>query len=316
MDMLDWEFPDWLEEDCDGTTETTPPSEEQTDIPETNVQAEKNVGLMTQSLKDVFDKLLVDGSVNDMKDLVEKVRVIVSMDRLKELKGNVCNDIVDGKACNSTRNFHMQSVKGSVATLSWDCSNGHKGTWVSSEVLTRSYFSNFYVNDVLICASVLLTGNNYSKFQLLCKALNAKVPEMSTFLRVQKHFTAPVIVDFWNSMKEDMISALKNLKQHCLCGDARNDSPGFCARYCVYVLMEHFTKAVIDVEILDKRETGGKSPNMEPLGLSRILERLMKDLDIGELCTDASSTIIKLVETLKGLSAEGRGTLYNRAVGC
>ena len=42
-----------------------------------------------------------------------------------------------------------------------------------------------------------------------------------------------------------------------LCGDGRNDSPGHSAKYCVYVLMEQFVDVIVDLVVVDKRETGG-----------------------------------------------------------
>lgn len=97
-----------------------------------------------------------------------------------------------------------------------------------------------------------------------------------------------------------MLEILKGYKDICLCGDGRKDSPGHSARYCIYTLMEHVTKVVVDLEVIDKRETGGNSTAMEKEGLRRLLERLMTELPLDELCTDASSTIIKLVRDMKG----------------
>ena len=97
-------------------------------------------------------------------------------------------------------------------------------------------------------------------------------------------------------MKEKVCAVLNPYKELC-----RNDSPGFSARFCVYVLMEQFTSALIDLEVLEKRETGGISPNMEREGLKRLLMRLMDKISISEIATDASSSIIKCVETLKGM---------------
>ena len=39
---------------------------------------------------------------------------------------------------------------------------------------------------------------------------------------------------------------------------------------------------------------------MEREGLRRLLERLMDKLPLSEICTDASSTIIKLIRDMKG----------------
>ena len=44
-----------------------------------------------------------------------------------------------------------------------------------------------------------------------------------------------------------------------LSGDGRNDSSGHTARYCIYTLMEETSKVVVDLGVVDKRETSGKS---------------------------------------------------------
>ena len=54
-------------------------------------------------------------------------------------------------------------------------------------------------------------------------------------------------------------------------GDGRNNSPGHTAHYCIYMLMEETTKMVVDIEVIGKRETGGKSAAMEKLAMSRLL---------------------------------------------
>ena len=85
-----------------------------------------------------------------------------------------------------------------------------------------------------------------------------------------------------------------------LCGDGRNDSPGHNAKYCTYVLMEEFLEVIIDVDVVDMRETGGISTNMEVFGLKRLLERLVGKIILSEIVTDASTSVIALVRKLKG----------------
>ena len=60
---------------------------------------------------------------------------------------------------------------------------------------------------------------------------------------------------------------LKQYDDLCLCGEGRNDSPDHSPRYCVYTLIEHATKVVVDMVNIDKREMGGKSVTMEKQGL-------------------------------------------------
>ena len=72
-------------------------------------------------------------------------------------------------------------------------------------------------------------------------------------------------------------------------------SPGHSAKYGTYVLMEQFLGVIVDIEIIDKRETGGVSTNMEMTGLRKLLERI-----VGKLGTDASTSIIALIRKMKG----------------
>ena len=85
-----------------------------------------------------------------------------------------------------------------------------------------------------------------------------------------------------------------------LCGDGRNDSPGHSAKYCVYVLMEQFTGVIVDLEVVDKRETSGVSTNMEVFGLKKLLERVVGEIVLSEILTDASTAVIALVRKMKG----------------
>jgi hypothetical protein len=82
-----------------------------------------------------------------------------------------------------------------------------------------------------------------------------------------------------------------------LCGDGRNDSPGHCAKYCVYLLMEQFLDVIVDIEVTDKREAGGVSTNMEVYTLKKLLERIVGKLLISEIVTDASTTVMDFSDT-------------------
>ena len=83
---------------------------------------------------------------------------------------------------------------------------------------------------------------------------------------------------------------------HVNVGDGRNDSPGSCAKYCAYTLMDVDTEKVVHCEIVDKREVELKSPNMERLGLKRGLNYLKGcSIVVDELVTDASIVIISMM---------------------
>ena len=97
--------------------------------------------------------------------------------------------------------------------------------------------------------------------------------------------------------------------QHAiLCAGGRNNSPGHSAKYCMYALMEQHLEVIVDVEVVDKRETGGVSTNMEVFGLKKILELIVGQIMVSEIVTDASAAVIALVRKMKGT-----GTVKYRA---
>ena len=76
----------------------------------------------------------------------------------------------------------------------------------------------------------------------------------------------------------------------------------FSNRHCVYVLREQFMSVVVDMEVVNKRETKGVSTDMEREGLRRLLLRHKQGLDISELITDASFVIQMFVKDYKGIN--------------
>ena len=102
----------------------------------------------------------------------------------------------------------------------------------------------------MIPAALVLTGNNYSKFSLLCQALNVKIPGEQSFLNSEKHYIAPTVFDFWEQMNVACSNVLGD-KELCILGDGCSDSPGHCARCCSYVVMENEAGTVLDIQIVD-----------------------------------------------------------------
>lgn len=83
-------------------------------------------------------------------------------------------------------------------------------------------------------------------------------------------------------------------------GDGRMDSPGHCAQYCSYTVMENDTKKILSILTLDKRETGKKSTNLEVKGFKRSLEELGQKVKVVEVVTDAHLQIGALMSKFYG----------------
>ena len=78
-----------------------------------------------------------------------------------------------------------------------------------------------------------------------------------------------------------------------MCGDGRNDSPGYNAQYCTYSLMDITTDKILALEVIDSREANDKSVNMEKLGFTRAVDDLVakSPQPVVEIVTDENSQI-------------------------
>ncbi len=257
-------------------------------------------GNMFKALSELYQN---DESCEAYK-LLNKERLIVSTQKLKELKGSFCTVAIEsGVICNLPQQLTHEII-GSVCKLRWTCHANHHGMWVSSEIVTHSHHAPVYLNNLLVTASILLSGNQYAKVSTLCKFLQLCIPSSSVFCRDQRLFHIPVIMNMWETMKNTVEEILSPYDGLILGGDGRNDSPGFSARFGTYFTMDLITKVIVDMEVLHKRHTGGILTNMEREARTTILLRLMKKFDIGEFVTDASSSIIKRIRDLKGMYLE------------
>ena len=201
--------------------------------------------------------------------------------------------------CSARQIVTEKKIDGCVLSLVYKCEKGHGGVWYSSSVICEKRNQKVFVTPTLLSAAVLISGNNFDKLSLFAKCLNWQFVSQTHFTRTQSLYAIPSIKDFWSRMKTLLWEVFKN-ESLVLSGDGRMDSPGFSAKYCLYVMMHTFLNVILDVEVVDKRETSGTSTLMEKTGCKRILERANSVLNVSELVTDASSTIIKMLTELKG----------------
>lgn len=194
---------------------------------------------------------------------IKGTKVICSLDLLLQQLAGPCKF----PGC-----IHMATLEyslcGTCAVIRWKCPAGHKGRFCTS-------------GD----ANGMLSNN-------------LEFISASTFQRVQKLYCAPVIDEWWEHMREELWAQFAN-DDLTVCGDGQCDSPGFSAKNLCYYVMEMITGYVIEIEVLDKRHVGLKSSTMEKKALNHCLQRLQRVLNVIEVCTDASSSIKKLIGKLE-----------------
>ncbi|XP_078671186.1 uncharacterized protein LOC144911212 [Branchiostoma floridae x Branchiostoma belcheri] len=187
---------------------------------------------------------------------------------------------------------------GSGMVVKWHCRNGHLiWRWFSQPRLKYGLQGG----DFMQASSVLLSGNNYSKFSLLCKFMNLGCVNVSTFHKIQMQYCVPTSDAYWEEKQDEVIRVLRNKEEVILLGDGRMDSPGYCAQYCTYTAIDNQTKSIVAVEVIDKRETNRKSTTMEKEGFKRTMDKLLGvGVPVTEVCTDAHPQISALMNQDKG----------------
>ena len=77
---------------------------------------------------------------------------------------------MDGNLCNGPLTQETKTASGNLELFS-KCTNGHSKKWVSSEVLTQKRNQSIYLNDSMLPAAIIISGNHYEKFSLFVEPL-------------------------------------------------------------------------------------------------------------------------------------------------
>ena len=101
-----------------------------------------------------------------------------------------------------------------------------------------------FASTVATAAGVLITGNNFEKIQMMTTICDIHFVSELTFNRTQLLCVLPAIMELREQMKCRVWDVLKDTLL-VLCGDESNGSPGYSARYSVYMLMLHFLKLLV-----------------------------------------------------------------------
>ncbi|XP_052266083.1 uncharacterized protein LOC127868385 [Dreissena polymorpha] len=221
--------------------------------------------------------------------LAEEVKVIVFLKQLLQLAELTVKKC---PTCGSDRLVIQESYFGSSVSLKWVCPSDHTAAqWHSQPILNRMMRSG----EFSISATILTSGNNYGKMSLWDQMLKVKFPSANQFHRIQTHYLVPTIDSYWQHTQEEILAACQG--EIVVLGDGRNDSPGHCAQYCSYSLMDNASKKILTLQTVDKRMTGRKSAAMEKVGFQAAMDDLnAKGVGVVEVVTDAHMGIGALMK--------------------
>lgn len=228
------------------------------------------------------------GDAGTFESFVTVKKVLVNIPNLLALAKHKCHRV----GCYEPITKCTPVVSGCSVKLEMTCSAKHLMEWHSCPNITSKAGGSVPSNNILQAAGILFCGSHFAKYFMLNRICHIHGISESTFYRYQKYLLAPAVEQYWQSQQQDVVSKLSG-KSLILSGDGRCDSPGKSAKFCSYTLMDTATELVVHTNAVDKREVGGKSPNMEREGLFRGLTEVTgaQNLKVREIVTDASTSV-------------------------
>nr|XP_022295894.1 uncharacterized protein LOC111105799 [Crassostrea virginica] len=116
-------------------------------------------------------------------------------------------------------------------------------------------------SNLLLAGSIVFSGLNISKCLRFLQHLKVPAFSASTFNRIQSAYVVPSILFTWDFHQAELLDMYQD-RMLTLGGDARCDSPGFCAKYGSYTLMDLENGKVLDFQLVQSNEVAG-STHME-----------------------------------------------------
>lgn len=124
------------------------------------------------------------------------------------------------------------------------CTQGHEYTWYSQPCHNSMPWGNLCAG-----AAVLFSGSNYRKVWTLFNHLGVPFVSQSTYYQMQRSYLIPVVLEHWRHLQDAHLLSLQGLDIN-LGGDGRCDSPGYCAKYGTYTLMDLERNKILDIQVV------------------------------------------------------------------
>ncbi|XP_077060976.1 uncharacterized protein LOC143713532 [Siphateles boraxobius] len=204
-------------------------------------------------------------------------------------------------ACCERSDSSIVQQEGTFLKIKQVCAScGYHRFWQNQPMLHR----NMPTCNLLLSGAIHFTGCLATQTLRMLTLFGLQCISASSYFRHQRRYTIPVIVQAWQNDQAKNFSDLRAMDGGLvLAGDCRSDSPGHCAKYGSYSLIEDRVNKVVDVQLVQSSEVPNSSW-CELEGLKRSVGLLRgKDLHLATLITDRHRQVAKWVR--EELSPEG-----------
>ncbi|XP_059420266.1 uncharacterized protein LOC132155477 [Carassius carassius] len=197
-------------------------------------------------------------------------------------------------ACCGETQGHIMHPEGTFIKVKQACGTcGNECYWQNQEKVHR----NMPACNLLLSGAIHFSGCMATQTIRMLKLFGVQCISPGTFFRHQGYYTIPTIVQAWRNEQSGIIRELKETGGGLiLSGDCRSDSPGHCAKYGSYSLIEDRINKVLDVQLVQSSEVPSSSW-CELEGLKRSMQFLMdQDMQVSALITDRNRQVMMLGE--------------------
>ncbi|XP_078028282.1 uncharacterized protein LOC144464625 [Epinephelus lanceolatus] len=172
------------------------------------------------------------------------------------------------------------------------CACGYQHSWQNQPMLNR----NMPACNLLLSGAIHFSGCMATQTLRMLKLFGLQCISAGTFFHHQRLYTIPTIVDTWQTQQTELVRQLKEMGGGLiLSGDCRSVSPGHCAKYGTYSLIEDRVNNVMDLQLVQSSEVPS-SNWCELEGLKRSIAFLEEqDMTASALITDRSRQVAKWV---------------------
>lgn len=193
--------------------------------------------------------------------------------------------------CNERYESRMISTVGFVTKILCTCPDGHTYMWQSSPVTKRRWDLN-----VVVSCAASLCGIGHSTLKSLFSTIQAPFLGKTCYHKITNNFLRPAVFQIYESRMKEVYAFFKDHDEVRVGGDGQFDSPGFCAKFCRYSLLEHSTGKLLSFFVVQKGQYSGE---LEKVGCKEALLSLSDKIpNLKHLVVDRHSGIKKMMPLL------------------
>ena len=121
---------------------------------------------------------------------------------------------------------------GFAITIVTECVAGHVFSWDGHPKV-----NNVFAGNLLIPSALFVTGGSYTSFIETCNTIHLKALSVRQCCNIQRAYMVPEVTKMWTQHTEAILASVSESSLE-VSGDGRCDTPGHCATFGTYTLLD------------------------------------------------------------------------------